>query len=138
MKTEYSLGIIKPDSFRKKTYGKIINEILSNDFEIIKMKIDQLDKERAGKFYLIHKDEKFFSDLINFMISGPIIPIIIKKNNAVDSFRELIGSTNPLEAKKGTIRNQFAKNIQENAIHGSDSTKNAIKEIVFFFPSFQI
>ena len=138
MKTEYSLGIIKPDSFRKKTYGKIINEILSNDFEIIKMKIDQLDKERAGKFYLIHKDKKFFPDLINFMISGPIIPIIIKKNNAVDSFRELIGSTNPLEAKKGTIRNQFAKNIQENAIHGSDSTKNAIKEIVFFFPSFQI
>ena len=72
------------------------------------------------------------------MISGPIIPIILKKNSAVNSFRELIGSTNPNKANKGTIRKEFAENIQKNAIHGSDSNKNAIKEIVFFFPSFQI
>ena len=138
MKTNYSLGIIKPDAFKKKVYGKIINEILSKDFEIIKMKIDLLYDERPKNFYLIHKDKKFFSDLINFMTSGPIIPIIVKKNNAVVAFRELIGSTNPQEASKDTIRFQFANNIQENAIHGSDSIKNAIKEIVFFFPSFQI
>ena len=136
MKTNYSLGIIKPDAFKKKVYGKIINEILSKDFEIIKMKIDQLDEERAKNFYLIHKDKKFFSDLINFMTSGPIIPIIVK-NNAVVAFRELIGSTNPQEASKDTIRFQFANNIQENAIHGSDSIKNAIKEIVFSFLLFK-
>ena len=133
-----SLGIIKPDAFEKKCYGKIIDKILINGFEILNMKIDHLDNKRAKEFYFIHKKKPFFNELINFMISGPIIPIILKKNSAVNSFRELIGSTNPNKANKGTIRKEFAENIQKNAIHGSDSNKNAIKEIVFFFPSFQI
>jgi len=133
-----SLGIIKPDAFEKKCYGKIIDKILINSFEILNMKIDYLDKKTAEEFYFIHKNKSFFSKLIKFMISAPIIPIIIKKDDAVNSFRELIGSTNPNEANKGTIRKEFAKSIQRNAIHGSDSNENAIKEIVFFFPSFQI
>ena len=97
------------------------------------MKLTQLTKERAGEFYEIHKERPFYNDLCNYMSSGPIVPMILKKDNAVEDFRTLIGATNPKEAAEGTIRNLFAESIEANAIHGSDSDENAIIEGNFFF-----
>ena len=98
----------------------------------------QLTRKRAEAFYAVHSERPFFNDLVEFMISKPCVPIALKKENAVTSFRELIGATNPDEADEGTIRRDFAENVQNNAVHGSDSDENAVKEIAFFFPSLEI
>ncbi len=133
-----TLAIIKPDSVIKNNTGKIIDRILSAEFIIAAMEQRELSKNDAKTFYKIHKERPFFEDLVSFMTSGPCVPIVLKKNNAVLSFRNLIGSTNPEEADFGTIRKDFAENVQNNAVHGSDSDENAIKEIAFFFPTFEI
>lgn len=133
-----TLAIIKPDSVDKKNVGKIIDRILSAGFRVVAMEQKQLSKSNAQEFYEIHRERPFYEDLVSFMTSGPCIPIVLEKNNAVAAFRKIIGSTNPEQADLGTIRKDFAENVQNNAIHGSDSDENARKEIAFFFPTLQI
>ena len=125
--------MIKPDAVSAGNSGAILKMIEETGFKIIAMKYTKLTKERAGEFYAIHKERPFYSDLCNYMSSGPIIPIILEKSNAVEAFRKLIGATNPKEAAVGTIRNLFAESIEANAVHGSDSDENAEIEADFFF-----
>ena len=130
--------MLKPDSVSKGNIGKIIDKIIQDGFEIIAMKYTRLSTDDASKFYSIHSERPFFRDLISYMTSGPIVAAVLKKENAVEDFRKLIGATNPLEAEKGTIRNLFANSISENAIHGSDSDENAIIESNFHFEKDEI
>lgn len=130
---EQTLAIIKPDAVRAKNSGKIIDRIEQEGFTIIDLKKVQLDKEGAEKFYEALKNKKFFNDLVNFMTSGPVIVMILEKQNAIQAWRDFMGSTNPAEAKEGTIRKQFGSNIEQNAAHGSDSSDAAKREIKFFF-----
>ncbi|RKY55411.1 MAG: nucleoside-diphosphate kinase [Candidatus Neomarinimicrobiota bacterium] len=136
--TDLTLAILKPDCVRRKLTGKVIDFIESKGFQIISMKKVKLDRAQAEAFYAIHKNKNFFNDLVLFMTSGPCIPMILQKNEAVTEFREIIGNTDPKNAKEGTLRRLYADNIQENAIHGSDSVENAKKEIAFFFPLIEI
>ena len=133
-----TLAIIKPDSVGKNNVGKILDRILSAGFSVVAMEQRQLSKSNAQEFYVIHRERPFFQDLVTFMTSGPCVPIVLEKNNAVADFRKIIGSTDPEQADIGTIRKDFAENVQNNAIHGSDSDENARKEIAFFFPTLQI
>jgi len=135
---ERTLCIIKPDAIRKKVEGNIIQMILDAGFKIIGLKLLRLTNERAMSFYEIHKDKPFFKGLINFMTSGPVIVIALSKENAVQDFRNLIGATDPLKANYGTIRKLFATDVQENAVHGSDSIENGIREVSFFFDENEI
>ena len=125
--------IIKPDAVGTGKSGAIIKMIEENGFRIVAMKYTKMTSERAAQFYLVHKERPFYNDLCQYMSSGSIIPMILDKEDAVESFRKLIGSTNPQEAEEGTIRNLFAESIEANAIHGSDSDENAILEGNFFF-----
>ena len=125
--------MLKPDAIEKGYTGKILDKIILSGFKIIAMKLTTLSKNEAMRFYNIHKDRPFFNDLVQYMTRGPIVAAILEKDNAVEDFRLLIGSTNPDEADKGTIRNLFAKSISENAIHGSDSDENAEMESAFHF-----
>lgn len=113
--------------------GAIIDRILKENFKIVALKMTKLSAEKAGEFYAVHKERPFYGELVEFMSSGPIIAAILEKENAVASFRELIGSTNPAQAAEGTIRKLFATSLGENAVHGSDSDENAKIEGAFFF-----
>ncbi len=125
--------MIKPDAVGAGNTGAIIKMIEEAGFRIIAMKKTQLSAERAGQFYEIHKARPFYNDLCTYMSSGAIVPMILEKDNAVEDFRTLIGATDPQKAAPGTIRNLFAKSIEANAIHGSDSDSNAAIESDFFF-----
>ncbi|MCB0504764.1 MAG: nucleoside-diphosphate kinase [Cyclobacteriaceae bacterium] len=133
MANNKTFTMIKPDAVEAGNIGSITKMIQEAGFVIKAMKLTKLSKERAGQFYAIHKERPFYTDLCNYMSSGPIVPMILEKENAVEDFRTLIGATNPKEAAEGTIRNLFAKSIEANAIHGSDSDENAIIEGNFFF-----
>ena len=128
-----TFAIIKPDAVKNGYTGKIYDRILKSDFSIIGAKLLQMTQDQAEGFYEVHKDRPFFSDLIGFMTSGPCMVLALEKKDAVQSWRNTIGSTNPKEAAENTIRKDFATNVQENAVHGSDSNENAQKEIAFFF-----
>ena len=128
-----TFAIIKPDAVSKGYTGKIYDRIIQAGFNILSAKLLKLDNEQAEGFYKVHKERPFFNDLINFMTSGPCMVLVLSKPNAVQDWRETIGSTNPDEAQENTIRKDFASNVQENAVHGSDSDENAEKEIAFFF-----
>ena len=125
--------MVKPDAVGANNTGAIIKMIEEAGFRIIAMKKTRLSKDRAGQFYAIHKERPFFNDLCEYMSSGSIVPMILEKSNAVEDFRKIIGATDPKKAEAGTIRNLFAKSIEANAIHGSDSDSNAIIEGNFFF-----
>jgi len=125
--------MIKPDAVADGHSGAIIKMIEAAGFRVVALKKTQLTSERAGEFYAVHKDRPFYNDLCAYMSSGPIIPIILEKENAVADFRTLIGATNPANADEGTIRKLFAKSMEANAIHGSDSDENAAIEGNFFF-----
>ncbi len=125
MATNRTFTMIKPDAVRDGHIGAILNQITENGFRIVAMKMTQLSKASAEKFYAIHKERPFFGELVEFMTSGPIVAAILEKDNAVEDFRKLIGATNPAQAEPGTIRARFAKSIGENAVHGSDSDANA-------------
>ncbi|MEY4150667.1 MAG: hypothetical protein RL555_1271 [Bacteroidota bacterium] len=125
--------MIKPDAFRKGHSGAILDRIIKEGFSIKAMKMLHLSKDKAGEFYAIHRERPFYGELVEFMSSGPIIAAILEKDNAVESFRKLIGATNPAAAEEGTIRKLFASSVGENAIHGSDSDANAAIEAAFFF-----
>ena len=133
MDTQETLSIIKPDAMKLKYSGKIIDFIEGKGFTIIAQKKIVLTKSQAEAFYSVHKERPFFQDLVDFMISGSILVQIIEARSAVSFYREVMGSTNPDEAKEGTIRKLYGTNIQCNAVHGSDSIENANKEINFFF-----
>ncbi|OGU30972.1 MAG: nucleoside-diphosphate kinase [Ignavibacteria bacterium GWA2_35_9] len=128
-----TLAIIKPDAVNDKKAGEIITMISQAGFKIKAMRLVKLTKESAEGFYEIHKGKAFFEELIDYMTSGPCIPIALEKENAVEDYRKLIGATDPAKAAEGTIRKLFARNIQFNAVHGSDSDENAKKEISYFF-----
>lgn len=133
-----TLSIIKPDAVKKNVIGKILDRFESNGLKIVAIKKIQLSQNQAEEFYQIHKDRPFFKDLVKFMISGPVVVSVLEGENAVFKNRELMGATNPKEAKAGTIRADFAENIDANAVHGSDSLENAKIEIDFFFKADEI
>jgi nucleoside-diphosphate kinase len=128
-----TLAILKPDCVRKELIGKVIGHIQSAGFKIAAMKMVKLTPDAAKGFYEVHKERPFFHELISYMTSGPCVPIVLEKENAVEDFRKLIGATDPAKAEEGTIRKMYAENIQENIVHGSDSDENAAKEIAHFF-----
>jgi len=135
---EQTLSIIKPDAVSKNVIGKIIDRFESNGLRIAAMKKIKLTKEDAAKFYEVHKERPFFNDLCEYMSSGPVVVMVLEGENTVAKNRELMGATNPKEAKAGTIRADFAESIEANAVHGSDSLENAKKEIAFFFAQREI
>ena len=133
MKNNFTFTMIKPDAVEDGYIGLIIDKIINSGFKFKFMKMNMLSIKEAQKFYEVHKDRPFFNELVSFITRGPIIVAVIEKENAVQEFRKLIGSTNPEEAKEGTIRKIYAKSVGENAIHGSDSDENAILESKFHF-----
>ena len=130
--------MIKPDAVANGHTGNVINDIIAGGFSIKAMKYLHLSKEKAEAFYGIHRERPFFNDLVSFMTSGPIVAMVLSKDNAVADFRTLIGATNPADAAAGTIRAKYAKSIDANAIHGSDSDENAAGEASFFFSAFEM
>ena len=135
--SKQTFTMIKPDAMKNGHAGAIIDRIIKEGFRIVAMKLTKLSEEKAGEFYVIHNERPFYGELVQFMSSGPIIAAILEKENAVTSFRDLIGATNPAQAAEGTIRKSFATSVGENAVHGSDSDANAIIEGNFFFSNLE-
>ncbi len=138
MSGKITFTIIKPDAVANGHTGKIIDHILAAGYTIKAMKMAYLDARTAGGFYEVHRERPFFNDLVAFMSSGPCVPMVLEKENAVADFRTLIGATNPKEAAEGTIRNLYADSIEANAIHGSDSDENGLREASYFFSELEI
>jgi len=137
METNKTFTMIKPDAVANGHIGAIIDHIIKGGFKIVALKYTALSAEKAGEFYAVHKARPFYGDLVSFMSSGPIVAAILEKDNAVEDFRKLIGATDPAKAEPGTIRSLFAKSIEANAVHGSDSDENAQIEGAFFFSAFE-
>ena len=135
---ENTLSIIKPDAVSKNVLGKILDRFESSGLKIIAIKMLYLDKDMAEGFYSEHKGKPFFDKLINFMTSGPVVVQVLSGENAIKTNRELMGNTNPEEAASGTIRSDFAESIDANAVHGSDSSESAEREISYFFTESEI
>ena len=133
-----TFSIIKPDATKRNITGSINKIIEDNNLVIIAQKMVKLSKEKAEGFYSIHKDKPFFNDLIEYMTSGPVIVQVLHGDNAVENYRRIMGATNPENAENGTIRKEYALNIQENSVHGSDSDANAKVEINYFFEEGEI
>lgn len=133
MASNLTFTMIKPDAVAAGHIGAILAQINKAGFKIVAMKYTKLSEEKAGEFYAIHRERPFFGELVEFMSSGPIVAAVLEKDNAVADFRTLIGATNPAAAEAGTIRALYAKNIGENAVHGSDSDENALIEAAFHF-----
>ncbi len=131
--SQRTLAILKPDCLQKKVQGKVIQHIIDAGFDIKGMRLTELSRESAQKFYAVHKERPFYNDLVDYMTSGPVIPMCLEKNDAVAAFRKLIGATNPANAEEGTIRKLYAESIERNIVHGSDSPENAQIEIAHFF-----
>ena len=138
MKTNRTFTMLKPDSIEDGYMLPILNKISESGFKIIALKYKKMNREEAQEFYSIHSEKPFFNDLINFITRGPIVAAVLEKDNAVQDFRKLIGSTDPNEAEEGTIRKSFARSKGENAVHGSDSDQNANVEISFHFDKTEI
>ena len=138
MAIENTLSIIKPDATDRNLTGAINSKLEKAGLKIIAQKRLQLSREMAQKFYEVHKDRPFYNDLVDFMISGPVVVQVLSGENAVMLNREVMGATNPSEAKDGTIRKEFALSIEANSVHGSDSLENAKNEISFFFSGIEI
>ena len=128
-----TFAMIKPDAINNGYSGKILDRIINAKFKILGIKMIRMTKKQAEGFYSIHSEKTFFEDLTSFMSSGKTLVLALEKENAVESWRNTIGATNPEEAEKGTIRKDFASSLSENAVHGADSDKNALIEIGFFF-----
>ena len=135
---ERTLSIIKPDAVAKGVIGKILDRFESNGLRIAATKKMQLSRADAESFYAVHSERPFFNDLVDFMISGPVVVSVLEGEDAMKKNRDLMGATNPKEAAAGTIRADFAENIDANAVHGSDSVENAAVEIAFFFAEKEI
>ena len=138
MEVERTLSILKPDCVRKHLAGEVIRRIQDAGFHIRAMKMVHLSKVEAEGFYRVHRQQPFFDELIDFMSSGPCVPIVLEKDHAVSDFRLLIGATDPKNADAGTIRHDFADNVGENIVHGSDSVENGNTEANYFFAEHEI
>ncbi|OQX95471.1 nucleoside-diphosphate kinase [candidate division KSB1 bacterium 4572_119] len=130
-----TLAILKPDCVRKNLIGKVIKRFEAEGFKIIGMKLVKLDSNTAGEFYAVHKDKPFFYDLVSFMSSGPCVPMVLEKENAIEDYRKVIGATDPGKADEGTIRKMYADSKEQNMVHGSDAPDTAEYEIKYFFSS---
>ncbi len=130
---ERTFFLIKPDAVRRKLIGKIISKIEEAGFEIKRMRMETMEREKAEKLYIAHKEKSFFQEFMDYLISGPVVGMVLEKENAIKELRELIGATDPKKAKPGTIRYEYGINERENAVHGSASKEEAEKEIKIFF-----
>jgi nucleoside-diphosphate kinase len=128
-----TLAIIKPDAVASGHTGKIIAHLEREGFRVVAMRLTQLTREEAGEFYAVHRERPFYGELVEFMTSGPVVPMALEREDAVTKYREVIGATDPAEADEGTIRKLYAESKGRNAVHGSDSDENAAQEIRFFF-----
>jgi len=135
---ETTLSIVKPDGVENNVIGEIIKRYESSNLEVIALKLIHMSKKQAEGFYIVHKDRPFYSSLTNFMSSGPCVVMVLKGENAIYKVREIMGATNPDEAEEGTIRKDFATDIEKNTVHGSDSQESANFEINYFFNSLEI
>jgi nucleoside-diphosphate kinase len=135
---ERTLSIIKPDAVAKNVIGQIEGRFEAAGLKIVAMKMLQLDDELAGGFYAEHKERPFYRDLVGFMTSGPVVVQVLEGEDAIAKNRELMGATNPQEAEEGTIRADFAESIDANAVHGSDSSESAAREVAYFFQAAEI
>ena len=138
MAIERTLSIIKPDAVAKNVIGQIEGRFEASGLKIVAMKMLQLDDELAGGFYAEHKERPFYGDLVGFMTSGPVVVQVLEGENAIAKNRELMGATNPQEAAEGTIRADFAESIDANAVHGSDGSESAAREVAYFFQAAEI
>ena len=138
MAVERTLSIIKPDAVAKNVIGEIYSRFESNGLQIVASKMMRMNEDKAGGFYAEHKERPFFGDLVEFMTSGPVIVQVLEGEGAVAKNRDLMGATNPAEAAAGTIRADFAQSIDANAVHGSDSTDSAAREIAYFFAADEV
>jgi len=134
----YTFSIIKPDAVRSGKTGPILSMINAAGFEIAAMKMLRLTRQQAEEFYAVHCERGFYQALVEFMTSGPVVVMVLRHDNAVEQFRKLIGNTDPAKAEPGTVRAEFATDIQMNAVHGSDSDENAKRETEFFFSSIEL
>ena len=128
-----TLLIIKPDAVERNIIGHIISRLEHSHFKIVTMRVMQLSKEEAREFYAVHKEKPFYNPLVEYMTSGPVIPMVLEKENAVQDLRTLVGATSPAEAACGTIRYEIGRDVEKNSVHASDSDENAAREISFFF-----
>ena len=135
MKSEKTLSIIKPDAVKKNVIGKIISRFEDAGLRVVAARMTHLSRKEAEGFYAVHRERPFFKDLVEFMISGPVLIQVLEGDNAIAKNRELMGATDPKKAAKGTIRADFADSIDANAVHGSDGPETARKEIAYFFPN---
>ncbi|PWB75845.1 nucleoside-diphosphate kinase [candidate division GN15 bacterium] len=129
-----TLLIIKPDVTERNLVGHVVSRLERARFRIVAMRLTRLSETDARRFYAVHEGKPFLSDLVRFMASGPCVPMVVEKENAVEDIRTLIGATDPAKAACGTVRNEIGRDIQMNSVHASDSDANAVKEIAFFFP----
>jgi nucleoside-diphosphate kinase len=133
MAVERTFGIIKPDAVKKGNTGAILSMIEENGFRIVGLKTRRISKQEAEAFYSVHRERPFFSGLVSFMTEGPVVVMVLERENAIAKWRDLMGTTNPANAAEGTIRKKFAENIERNSVHGSDAPETASMEIPFFF-----
>ncbi len=138
MATQRTLSIIKPDATRRNLTGAINNTIEQAGLKIVAQKRMHLTEDQAKQFYGVHKERPFYNDLVQFMISGPVVVQVLEADDAVTKYRDVMGATNPANAAEGTIRKQFAESIEANSVHGSDSAENAKNEVSFFFSEIEI
>ena len=138
MNIQQTLSIIKPDATKRNIVGKILSKLESSGLKIIAQKKIQLTENQAQEFYKVHEERPFYKDLVKFMISGPVVVQVLEGDNAVAKNRDVMGATNPEDAKDGTIRKEFAESLEANSVHGSDSIENANIEISFFFSQIEI
>ncbi len=138
MAIERTLSIIKPDATERNITGAIIKKFENADLRVVAQKRIRLSQEQAEKFYEVHKERPFYNDLVTFMTSGPVVVQVLQGEGAIAKNREVMGATNPAEAAEGTIRKEFAENIERNSVHGSDSPETAAQEITFFFKDEEI
>ncbi len=138
MAIERTFGIIKPDAVAKGNAGEILALIQQNGFRIVGMKMQRIAKREAEAFYAVHKERPFFPGLVTFMTEGPVLMLVLERENAIAKWRELMGATNPANAAEGTIRKRFAENIERNCVHGSDAAETAAQEIPFFFTAAEL
>ena len=138
MAVERTLSIIKPDAVAKNVIGKIYSRFETNGLKVIAARMAWLSEQEAGGFYAVHKERPFYKDLVKFMTSGPVMIQVLQGENAIAKNRELMGTTDPKKAEKGTIRADFADSIDANAVHGSDGTDTAKVEVAYFFPELNV
>lgn len=135
---ERTLSIIKPDAVAKRVIGKIIKRFEQEGLKIVAMKMIKLSKKQAKAFYSVHRDKPFFDSLTDFMSSGPVVVMVLEGEEAIQKNRDIMGATNPKEAAPGTLRYEFATDVEKNAVHGSDAPETAIREIAFFFSEYEL